>query len=231
MGFWDVMKKVALPAASLAAIPFTGGLSATGFMGTLAKNAPAIIGAAGSALSKGSQASANNRGAQLDATLTAEQINTNKYRDWYQMMVDRDTSERGWQTENRAAEGDAWKRLQQAAYTANSTGPKTGGFSPYTKAIAGPSDEVKAAAAALAQQKGDAITSGRFNTPRVMDAPAPYTPITLDPKLMKGSAWETLAGYAGGAMEGYGTAVSQKRPVPTGPPKHTFDPNDHVIWG
>lgn len=94
MGFMDILKGVG-KIAGFAAAPLTGGLSAI---------PAAALSAGGALLGGATDAIAANRGTKLDASLNADALRTQR------------------QGENRAERDDAWKKLQQAAYTRSSQG-------------------------------------------------------------------------------------------------------------
>src|SRR5689334_21075812 len=91
----------------------------------------------GSMFSKGSQASANNRGAEIEALLAQEAIRNSEGRGYNADVINRDQA-------NMEAQSDAWKKYLASQYVQN--WKPTPGVSPYTRAIAPPSADTVAAA-------------------------------------------------------------------------------------
>jgi hypothetical protein len=170
---WGWLKPIAKIGA-VAAAPFTGGASLS---------AMPLLDAAGNMLSEGAQASAANRGSQIDTLMDQERLRM------------------GARTEDRANRGDLWRQMQQAAYVGSGgqgyaaptivgrTGLKSlpqFGFGPR-----GSTDAEMRGAAGLSSEALGRLEGG------------PREEFTIDPKLMKGSIWEKLAGFGGAALSAY----------------------------
>jgi hypothetical protein len=160
-----------------------------GIWGALKKFLPDILGGAGRAASGAAQASANNRGAQLDAEMEAKKLNQQAYRDWYNQMVERETTGVG-------VRNDAWKAVQQGDYVENWKAP-TQKFSPYTRDLEAPSDAMRQAGGARRDDARSRLTGYSLPEPERQT-------YNLDPKLLEGSIWEKLLGYGGAAGEAIG---------------------------
>lgn len=95
----------ALPAVVGAGTSTAGAVAGGGALSTLAGLArkPNVLGGISKMITGGADASANNRGAALAANMDMDRLN-----------IDRNA-------ENRASTGDAWRRLQQAAYMEHRT--------------------------------------------------------------------------------------------------------------
>jgi len=74
MGFWGTLGKIGSIAAPLAAIPFTGGLSALGLGGAVKSALPGVLSAAGRTIGAGTQQAAQNRSAEMEAGLMRDQL-------------------------------------------------------------------------------------------------------------------------------------------------------------
>lgn len=80
MSFLSILKKIALPAASLAAVPFTGGTSLLGMLGMGAKTAGMIgtgLGVAGKLAGGAANQRSADRGAQTEYNLLNDQNRLN----------------------------------------------------------------------------------------------------------------------------------------------------------
>lgn len=175
-------------------------------LGFVKKNPLDILQAGGRMLTSNAQASADNRGTELEANLEIEKLKQQAQKDYMDQLLARSK-------DDREGEGDAWKKLQTSGYVSNWKQPATNSFSPYSRPLVAPSDDVKAGATALMGQKRDALMSGQYNTNggAPLPMPKPFEP-TIDPKLMKGSAWERLQGYlgAGADLAGNARGISRK---------------------
>lgn len=112
-----------------------GGMGLGGVLGGISKvfgGPKGIADLAGAGLSGFAKSSAENRGAQLDASLAGDEMNLRRSQ------------------EDRTERDDLWRRLLQAEYVKNWQAP-TQQFSPYTRAIQGPSDAAKQGAGALSE--------------------------------------------------------------------------------
>ena len=181
------------------AAPFTGGASLA---------LPAILGGVGAGLSGASQASAANRGTQLEAALAQEQVNQQRNRDLFEELMARESSQR---------EGmkSSMKDMQHADYIIN-THP--GDSKPATVTIMGkqvalpsygsgykaPGPGETEGAYALADQARQRLLNGGTLTP----APKDRGEFAFDPKLLRGSTWERLSGLLGGGLQAYGSLAS-----------------------
>jgi hypothetical protein len=176
-----------------------------GTLGSMAmSNLPTILGGAGAALRGGAQASAENRGAKLDAGMEANKLNQQAYRDWQAQMIAREQAGAG-------VRNDAWRAVQQGKYVSDWKQP-TQQFSPYTRALVGPDDELRNAGRV---RQDDAFSRLAGN---VIPMPEQQR-YDLDPKLLEGSTWEKLQGYLGAGLgvagaipRGTGTAAPQVDP-------------------
>lgn len=76
MGFWGTLGKIAGVAAPIAAIPFTGGASALGLGGAIksAVTNPNVLSSIGRTIGAGTQQSAQNRSAEMEANLMRDQL-------------------------------------------------------------------------------------------------------------------------------------------------------------
>lgn len=170
----------------------------------LLKNPKDLISGIGSALGAGSQAAASNRGTALDAALEQERIRQQQMRDYT------DASRAAFDTgitrgrEVRDAEGDAWRKLQQAAYVGNAPGGFALNLSPYSKAIAGPTSVERGSANTLRDEMVNRMKSlgGQYALPAAMAAPEKQSPYTIPDSLLKPGMWEKISGYAGAGLKG-----------------------------
>src|SRR5688572_18963852 len=99
MGLWSTLAKI----GGVAAAPFTGGASLA---------LPAVLEAGGAMLSAGANASASNRGAQIEAAIEQERLRQQQEQNYRDALVQREQ-------EGRASATDAFKKLQQATYLMN----------------------------------------------------------------------------------------------------------------
>jgi hypothetical protein len=156
------------------------------------------LSAAGSALGGAAEASAANRGSQLEAAALAEQLNQARQAQYVDQQLARSA-------EGRASGTNAWKKMQQAEYLANATGymPAAGtpsyGFGP------------KAATAterdAATKFSGEAMTrinAGDSLLPQVVN-PGRFQ---FDPKLLKASGFEKFANIASPVLTGIGAMAA-----------------------
>jgi hypothetical protein len=171
--------------------------AAGGIWGAIRGALPAIVGTAGRALASGADASAHNRGVQLDASMEANKLNQQAHRDWYNQMVERETT-------GRDIRNDSWKALQQGDYVENWK-PSGQKFSPYTRDLVAPSDAVREAGAARAADARSRLTGYSLPTPERQG-------YTLDPKLTHPGVWEQLQGYLGAGLEGVSGIWNPSRP-------------------
>lgn len=193
MSFLSILGKVG---AGIAA-PFTGGASLAAI--------PAID-AIGSALGAGSKASASNRGTALDAAMEQEKLRQQQMRDYFTASRDAFDTNMSRSQEVRAGEGDAWRKLQQAAYVGNAPGEMSLNLAgPYSRSVAGPTSMERSAANTLSSEMANRMKMlGReYTLPNAIGAPAKPNPYTNDPSLTKPGLWETLSGYAGAGLKGY----------------------------
>lgn len=125
------------------------------------------------ALSSMSQADAQNRGVALDATLEQDRLRLAGAQD------------------QRVGESDAWKKIAQAGYVKNWQ-PPTAAFSPYTKAIAAPTDVQKTAAQAYEDEMLKRLQSGK----------AGFQPTDISSFITPARS-ERLAGYVGAGLSAF----------------------------
>lgn len=175
-------------------------------MGISAKNKDRVGAVAdiwGSVISGNEKAGAANRNAQVDAAIEQEKIRAAEDESFQRQLMTR-------AQDDRAAQTNAWKQLQQTSYVANRNSQPQTSFSPYTRQLAPVSDDVVAGAKSLMDTQRDALMAGRYNTNGGAPLPMPTrraegngTPFTIDPKLTKepGGFWRTLAKYALPAAE------------------------------
>lgn len=202
MSFLGTLGKIALGAGGAIAAPFTGGAS-------LAATLPSIIGAAGAGLGAASQASASNRGTQIDAALAQQREQDQQGQDYADQQQRYENELINREAEGRSAANDALKGVLRANYikgrTSDYQGPRvlggatlpTFGFGPK----ASTADEI-AAATKYGADKAATINSG--NTIAMPTAPATVTPFTIDPSLLKSGLLEKLGGLAGAGLQTYG---------------------------
>jgi len=211
-------------AASTAAGGSGGGMGLLSTIGNVAGKLGGwgdLVQAGGRILQGGADASAANRGTQLEAEMAGNQLNQTAYNSWMQQLRDREAT-------GAATRNDAWKAVQQGQYVSDWKQP-TQKFSPYTRDLQGPSDEMRNAGRV---RQDDAFS-------RLAGNPIPMPEqqrFNLDPKLLQGSAWEKLQGYLGTGMDvagdlmGGGTSRPQVDPrtgFPLRPGATTFiDPNN-----
>jgi hypothetical protein len=165
-----------------------------------------LIGAAGNMLGAGSQASAQNRGAAIEAALAQENLRQQAQRDYLQGLQTQFSSEMQRAGEVRSAEGDAWRKLQQAAYVSGAPASFSLNLAgPYSRGIAGPSAEERTAGTGLRDEMTSRLSSlpGQYSLPNAIPAPQAPTPFTVPEDLSRPSAWERISGYAGAGLQGY----------------------------
>lgn len=149
---------------------------------------PAIAAAAGSAMSAAAKAKAANRGQQLQASVDQDRL-----------RLDR-------QAEDRAERGDAWQKLQNAAYILNEAKPYTppsltgvrGTYTLPTFGIArstGPSASELAGATGLEREVLRRLVGG-----------SQLPPLTDISKYTKMGGWEKFFNIAGPALGALGSA-------------------------
>ncbi len=195
-----VLASSAVPTSlAMSAVPgIASGAGGAGMWGTLAglvKNP--IVRGIGSALGAGSQASADNRGAQANAAIEAEQLNQQRQRSFIEQMLAREA-------EGRAGANDAMRNVQRTEYIQHGakdyqpTDPrlKTFGFGPMAR-----TEVEKQGAADLGATASNRLATGN-PIPEIQN-PGQFQ---FDPKLLKGSAWEKLMGYAGAGLTGANAA-------------------------
>ena len=176
----------------------TGAGVGGGIWDALKNNVGTIFGAGGRMMGSAAEASANNRGVKLDASMEANKLNQQAYRDWYGQMLEREQ-------EGRTGRNDSWKALQQGSYVADWKKP-TQSFSPYTRELVGPSDMVREGGAARAADARTRLTGYTMPTPERQS-------YTLDPKLLEGDMWEKIMGYAGAGTELAGSIMNRRAPT------------------
>lgn len=193
MGFWSKLAKIGSIAGAGLATAFTGGAASPWLVGAL--------GAAGAGLGAASQASASNRGTQIDVGLTQQQLQDQATRDWYNELVQQAQT-------GDSTRANAWKDLLHAAYVKNWVQPASGVFSPYTKPLTPPSADAKAGANGVIAEAMNRLNNGN-------PIPTPTKPnIVVDPKLMKPSVWEELSGALGPALTAYAGATKRGTATP-----------------
>jgi hypothetical protein len=195
MGLWSTLAKI----GGIAAAPFTGGASLA---------LPAVLEAGGSMLSAGANASASNRGAQIEAAIEQERLRQQQQRDYRDALVQREQ-------EGRASATDAFKKMQQATYLIH-----RGDYNPATVTSQGQPMQLASFGFGPRASTETELTGSHALRNEVMqrlqggnqipEVQAP-TPFTIDPKLLKGSIWEKLAGIAGPALATYGAATNKDR--------------------
>jgi hypothetical protein len=104
MGFWSTLGKIALPAAGIAAAPFTGGSSLLATLGGIASKAAPIAGAIGSVASGAAKGSSDQRLLEGQLALQRGQLEQGAARDQFSA---------GMQGANFAREGQDRERKQQ----------------------------------------------------------------------------------------------------------------------
>lgn len=210
-----LLPNTAAAISPLVTAPVIGGTTAAtaasggGILSTLAGMAKnPLFDAAGRMLQAGSQADAQNRGTKVDIGMEQEKLRQQQQRDYQSEMVARSQ-------DDRAGQGDAWKKLQQASYVANWK-PTGTNFSPYARPLTPPSTDVQQGATALMGQTRDDLMSGRFRTGGGAPPPLPVdpslNPFTVDPNLVNPSLWERLQGYAGAGLSLLGNAKKHMIP-------------------
>lgn len=200
--------------AATAATAAAGAAATPSLWSKLAAKVPDFIGPAASMLTSGAQADAANRGTQIDVNLEQEKLRQQADRTFIDQMIARSA-------EDRAGQSDAWKKLQQSSYISGWKQP-TAKFSPYAADLVAPGADVVAGANALKDQTRDSLMSGRYNTLGGAPLPLPTdgSKFQIDPKLLTGSMWERLQGYAGAGLGAY-DAISRR---PKTPPISTTQP-------
>jgi hypothetical protein len=165
---------------------------------------------AGTAASAYGKSAADNRGAQASIGMDTQVANNNAAAQYQDALNARATT-------NRASQDDAWKKLQQSSYVLNNTGSPGGQFSPYTRAIAAPSDDVKAGAKSLQDQTRDALMSGEFNTNGGAPLPMPVdrSNFALPSNVVNPGTGEKIANVAGPALDMWAALMKKKQTTPT----------------
>jgi len=198
MGFWGKLGNIAKGVGMGVAGAATGGIL------------PAIIGGAGAALGSASQASASNRGTQMEASLAQEQVNQQRQRELFDQLMAREQAQQaGMKSSLRDAQhadyiinthpGDykpATLQTSQGARTLSSFG-----FGPKAP---GPGEQE--AAYAVADQARQRLLNGGTLT----QAPVDRGEFQFDPKLLKAGGWEKLMGILGPGMQAYGTLAGRQ---------------------
>lgn len=202
MGFWSTLGKIGGAAGSIAAIPFSGGLS----MAAL----PGILGAGGAALGAIGQSQAQNRDAKLGAQSDLEQlllqraqIDAQSDRDYFDQGIRREQ-------EGRASGTDAYRKLLAAQRTL-SPGERPN-VSPYAAPRRQPTD--------MERQGADAMTAevmARLQGGNPIQAPtlrAPLPPSAMDPRLMQPGKLESISGWLAPILGAAGQ-IKAKPPILT----------------
>jgi hypothetical protein len=203
---------------AMSAVPggATGAASAgsTGMFGSLLsfgkdllKNPKDLISGLGSAFGAGADAAASNRGTALDAALEQEKLRQQQMRDYF--TASRDAFDTGMSRaqEVRSGEGDAWRKLQQAAYVGNAPGAASLNLAgPYSRSVAGPTSVERGAANTMRDEMVNRMRSlgGQYALPDAISAPKTPDPYTIDDGLLKPGLWETIQGYTGEGMKALG---------------------------
>ncbi len=186
-----------------------GGMFGTllGFGKDLLKNPKDLMSAAGSLFGAGSDAAASNRGTALDAALEQEKLRQQQMRDYYSASRDAFDTGMARAQEVRAGEGDAWRKLQQAAYVGNAPGGMSLNLAgPYSRSVAGPTGVERGAANDMRDEmvrRSQSLRS-QYALPNNISEPNEPAPFTFDDKLLKPGLWETISGYAGAGMKALG---------------------------
>jgi hypothetical protein len=181
VGFWSGLGKIGGAIGSVAAIPFTGGLSAAAL--------PGIIGAAGAGLGAISQGQAQNRGQEFEGQLDLERLLMDRDSQFFNQNMAR-------QQEGRESGQDAWRRLLSAQRTI-SPGPRPQ-LSKYSIAPRQSTGAELQGADAMTQE-----VMARLQGGNPIAAPT-QRPMSVDPKLLKSGWLEKLLGYGGAAASAYG---------------------------
>lgn len=186
----------------------------TGMVGTLLglgkdllKNPKDLISGIGSALGAGSQASADNRGTMLEAMIEQERLRQEQMRNYYDASRTAFDTEMSRGKEVRDAEGDAWKKLQQAAYVGGAPASASLGLAgPYSRSVAGPSSSERGAASDFEAEmvKRMKTLGGQYALPNAIAAPEKQAPYELPMDLLKPGMWEKISGYVGAGLKGLG---------------------------
>jgi hypothetical protein len=195
MGFWSSLAKI----GGYAAAPFTGGASLA---------IPAALEAGGAMLGAGANTSASNRGAQIEALIEQEKLRQsadNSYRD---AVIAREQ-------EGRASVTDALRKLQQSTYLIHRGDYKPATVMSQGKAMQLPTFGFEPRASSETEMTGahglrNEVMKRLMGGNQVPEIERP-TPFTIDPKLLKGSIWEKLAGIAGPALSLYGATMNKDR--------------------
>lgn len=205
MSFFGKLGKILLGGAGIAAAPFTGGASLAGTIG-------GIAGAAGSALGSAAQASASNRGSQLEAEVVRESLDQARQREAFDQSMQ-------YERESRESAADAYKRERVSQYL--DSPQARAGYKPADISIAGTKmssfgfgpQATSQAEVDAARQYAQQNAQGSFETrvPRPTD-PGKYE---LDPDLLKGSTAERLSGYLGGGLSAYGDLMNHEADMRT----------------
>lgn len=192
---------------------FVGPNGNTGIAGGINKGGgwrdilPDIVAGGAKAIDTYGKTAANNRGAELSATMDQNAQNITADDAFQRQLLARSA-------EDRAGQNNAWKQLQQAGYVAGRpTAPVTPGFSPYTRDIPMPSEDVLAGATALVSQNRDSLMSGRYNTNGGAPLPMPVrSTTTVRPGLMQPGTGERIANVAGPALGMWDLINKRKNP-------------------
>lgn len=134
---------------------------------------------AGGALGANSQASANNRGAQLAAGMDLERLLLDRDDTYFNQRIRREQ-------EGRAGSSDAWRKLVSTDYAMNR--PAQPNITPYAapqRSLAG----LQPGAQALQAEAMQRLKGGN------PIAPVTERPLAVDPNLMKPGALESITGY------------------------------------
>ena len=176
------------------------------------------IGAVGSGMSNAANASAHNRGVQLEADIAKAGLEQQAERDYYGNVVNRaqleQQAERDYNTqvlkreeEGRAKQANAWEKMNRAASRRDApSNVNRTMLSPYSKSLAGPSADVRAASSGMFDQMAQQLREG--NT---LEAPRRVGVGLEDPRrvgtnvqVQKPGMLEKIGGIVGPMASGYG---------------------------
>lgn len=176
----------------------------SGMFGQLAGvlKSPDVWRGAGAMLGAGSQAGADNRGAQLEASAMQERLRQDAERQFYEQLLAREQ-------EGRAGATDAMRKVQQTEYIAGNR-PRVAApnVSPYHTggSVSGvPTGAERQGAMAL---QGEAMKRLEGGNPIPMPQQRSFA---FDPKMLKPGMFERLAGIIGPGLVAGSTAFGDRK--------------------
>lgn len=176
-----------------------------------------LVPAAATAINAYGKSAAENRGAELAATMDQNQQAITADDAFQRQLIAR-------AAEDRAGQNNAWRGLMSSSYAQNYVPPAPSANDPYRRAMPGVSDDVRAGATALAGQTRDDLMSGRFRTNGGAPLPMPVrTPLPIRPGLMQPGTGERIANVVGPGLSMW-DALNERRRTQGRPPVMTTQP-------